>query len=79
MITSRLNIRTSLRLRICIVCYSLTISFVKSGNNLVEFKKKWWKCLVFPPYFIKFAASFEEMQYSQGLHGTDETTKRTEK
>ena len=21
---------------------------------------------------------FEEMQYSQGLHGTDETTKRTE-
>ena len=22
---------------------------------------------------------FEEMQYSQGLHGTDETTKRTEK
>ena len=31
---------TSLRLGICIVCYSLTISFVKSGNNLVEFKKK---------------------------------------
>lgn len=29
--------------------------------------------------FIIFAASFEEMQYSQGLHGTDETTKRTEK
>ena len=33
-------------------------SFVKSGNNLVEFKKKRWKCLVFPPYFIIFAASF---------------------
>ena len=57
-ITSRLNIRTSLRVGICIVCYSLTISFVKSGNNLVEFKQKRWKCLVFPPYFIKFAASF---------------------
>ena len=40
LITSRLNIRTSLRLGVCIVCYSLTVSFVKSGNNLVEFKKK---------------------------------------
>ena len=58
LITSRLNIRTSLRLGICIVCYVLPIPFVKSRNNLVEFKKKRWKCLVFPPYFIKFAASF---------------------
>ena len=40
LIISRLNIRTSLRLGICIVCYVLPIPFVKSGNNLVEFKKK---------------------------------------
>ena len=40
MITSRLNIMTSLRLGICIVCYDLTISFVKSGNNLIEIEKK---------------------------------------
>ena len=40
MITSRLNIMTSLRLGICIVCYSLTISFVKSENNLLRKKKK---------------------------------------
>jgi len=40
LITSRLNIRSSLRFVICIVCYVTAISFVKSGNNLVDFKKK---------------------------------------
>lgn len=29
--------------------------------------------------FYYICSKFEEMQYSQGLHGTDETTKRTEK
>lgn len=41
--------------------------------------KKRWKCLVFPPYLLYLQQVFEEMQYSQGLHGTDDTTKRTEK
>ena len=31
---------TSLRLGICIVCYFLPISFVKSGKNLIEIEKK---------------------------------------
>ena len=79
LITSRLNIRTSLRLGICIVCYVLPIPFVKSGNNLVEFKKKAGNAWSFHLILLYLQQVFEEMQYSQGLHGTDETTKRTEK
>ena len=79
LITFRLNIGTSLRLGICIVCYVLPIPFVKSGNNLVEFKKKGGNAWRFHLILLYLQQVFEEMQYSQGLHGTDETTKRTEK
>ena len=61
-ITSRLNIRTNLSLGICIVCYSLTISFVKSENNLVEFKKKGGNAWRFHLFLLNLQQVFEEMQ-----------------
>ena len=69
---------TSLRLGICIVCYVLPMPFVKSGNNLVEFKKKGGNAWCFHLFLLYLQQVFEEMLYSQGLHGTDETTKKTE-
>ena len=59
------------------LCSSYT--FVKSGNNLVEFKKKSGNAWRFHLILLYLQQVFEEMQYSQGLHGTDEMTKRTEK
>lgn len=59
------------------LCSSYT--FVKSGNNLVEFKKKGGNAWRFHLILLYLQQVFEEMLYSQGLHRTDETTKRTEK
>ena len=61
------------------LCYVLPIPFVKSRNNLVEFKKKSRNAWRFHLILLYLQQVFEEMQYSQGLHGTAETTKRTEK
>lgn len=71
---------TSLRLGICIVCYDLTISFVKSGNNLIEIEKKKVEMLGVSTLFYYICSKFLKKCCNLcGLHGTDETTKRTEK
>ncbi len=42
-------------------------------------RKKGGNAWCFHLILLNLQQVFEEMQYSQGLYGTDETTKRTEK
>ena len=49
------------------------------GIILLNSRKKGGNAWRFHLILLYLQQVFEEMQYSQGLHGTDETTKRTEK
>jgi len=49
------------------------------GILLLDSGKKGGNAWYFHLILLYLQQVFEEMQYSQGLHGTDETTKRTEK
>ena len=70
----RWGIRTSLRLGICIVCYFLPIPFVKSGNNLVEFKKKKVEMLGVSTLFYYICSKF--LKKCSNLWGCTSLTKR---